>query len=87
MLYRNLFTIGLVLSVFLFPWWLTAIMAISGLMLFNAYLEGIFPFIFFDLAYGLALPGWPDWSFMLTVGALVILVVVEYFKKHIIVYN
>ncbi|MFZ2038830.1 MAG: hypothetical protein WAV11_02745 [Minisyncoccia bacterium] len=41
----------LFLSVFLAPWWLTVILAIIGLFLFDNYLEAVIAVIFLDVLY------------------------------------
>lgn len=74
-------TLILVVSAVLFPWWLTAVLSFSGLFLFKKYIEAVLIMIFLDVLYG-----FPEVPYFTIVG-LIVFVVIEIFKKSLLVYN
>lgn len=70
---RTFFTIALVASALLLPWWTTAIVLVCACFLCDRYFEAIAIGVLADALYGSAI-GWHGFSYMGTAFALAALV-------------
>ena len=87
MLYRNIFTVSFLILIFFLPWWLITLAILLGFILFDFYLEGSGLIFLIDLLYSPPLAGFFTVQFLLTIISLILLLIIEYSKRNLIVYN
>ena len=87
MIYRVIFILISFLVLLFLPWWLVLILMAGGLIIFPFYFEAIILLIFFDLIYAFPQSGWFTFQFFFTVMGLLFLVVIEYLRDRLVVYN
>ncbi len=87
MFYRNLFTLIIIAAAFIVPWWLVLIVCLIGFMRFDFYLEGVAVAGLFDLLYAFPSETFFSFQFLFALLACLSLLVVEYAKHYLILYN
>ncbi|MBI2099947.1 MAG: hypothetical protein HYT48_01240 [Candidatus Vogelbacteria bacterium] len=70
----------LLASVFYLPWWLSAILTVGGVMMFDQFYEVALAALLFDLLYGLS-PGLP-----LTLLSVVLVFSITALKKNLLIF-
>ena len=84
---RVLYDIFLVLSVFLLPWWTTAVFAILGFFLFKDFYEFLFIFAFMYVVYGYKGSRVFTSPFYFSLFFIVLFFVLSFIRKQIIFYR
>jgi len=83
---RLFLNLCLLVSVFLFPWWLSV--AFMGLLLITARAyEIIFWGFIIDLLYGASIPRFMNVPFVFTLGSAALFCLVEYIKPRLVFYQ
>lgn len=72
------------ISVFLFPWWLSASFGVVLAFRFNKFFELVFGGLFFDIFYGTG--GIHPGAYHFTIGALLLLGLIEFLKTRLRLY-
>jgi len=87
MLNRVLFGIVLIISAFVFQWWISIILAILGLFYFNNLYEVIFVGIILDSLYGSGsnVIFFEDFNFLFTIVLLITFIFIEKFKTKLLI--
>lgn len=78
---RVLAVIVLLLSVLLAPFWLSVILGILGMFYFKVFWEAAVFGLLIDLAYGTSLDRYEGFTFVVFVGAVVLLLIIETLKR------
>lgn len=87
-LYRFGYTVALLLSAFIFPYWATVTLALVGIVIFTSYAESILPLLLIDLVYGIPGRGVFGYQFGATAVLLLFFCAFEYgIKPHITYYD
>lgn len=89
---RVLFSFILLFVLILFPWWFFFLVGVGGIFIFRNYFEFVFIAFLFDLLYG---PGSTlllseknlAFSFVLSLTAIFVILILEKFKKNLVIYN
>lgn len=76
--------IGILLSVFMLPWWFVLILVCAGLFYFENFYEILFIGLFFDILYHSAHTVFGLYGF--TLIACILFLIVKQIKKRLIVY-
>jgi hypothetical protein len=70
----------LLLSIFLFPFWLTFTLSIVFLIVFDNYIEGIVAGLIMDLTYGVRLPRYHEYAFVASTSNALLYALVLFLK-------
>lgn len=87
MLYRILTSIFLFISIFFLPFWVSVILGVISIFYFNFFVEIVFIFLIMDLFYGIPEIKFGNIPFVASMSALLVLLLLEYFKKGLKFYN
>jgi len=80
--YRILSDVVLAISIWLAPWWVTAVVGIVGVGAFNMYVEIVVAALVIDAMY--SVPTGPIYShFMLTYASIIVLVITQLFEPYL----
>lgn len=85
MLGRIACTILLVISVFLFPWWVTLLFLVASLFYFSRFYEAIGLGLLMDSVYATGSVA-TFFPYMLTCSTIVLIVCVQYIRARLIMY-
>ncbi|HWA31847.1 MAG TPA: hypothetical protein VG694_00095 [Candidatus Paceibacterota bacterium] len=80
---RVVFSVLLLVSAVLWPLWLTAILAILGIIYFPMYIEAIFALLMSDLLFGAPESKFLGGTFVSSLSVVVALILVEFLKKKL----
>ncbi len=80
---RIILDILLFLSIFILPFWLTVILAIACLFLFDSFYEIIPVFLFIDLLYGASEDRYFGFTVVSLLAALLLVVITNSIKKKL----
>ena len=81
---RIIFNVILLLSCLFTPWWFVALVMVIGMIIFEAYVEGIFGAVFTDI-----LLGGSNWSiffginFLISIGAILFYIFAFYLRRRL----
>ena len=81
--FRILASIILLLSVLFMPFWLTAILALAGMIYFRYFVEAVGLLLLSDMLYGLPVNKFFDIVFVSFIFGIVTLFIVEFVKKKL----
>lgn len=84
---RVLYDLAIFLSIFLLPWWVTAILCLIGIFLFKNFYEFIFAFMLTYSVYGIGQSGVLSSKLYLPVILTIIYTILFIFKNQIIFYQ
>lgn len=87
MLKRIILDIVLILSVFILPWWVTAIVALAGMFMFAGYYEFLVVAVMMHSLYGIHGTGFAASAAFFYVTALFIFVAIQLLRNNIIFYQ
>ena len=87
MLNRILFGIILIISAFIFQWWISILLSLVGLFYFNNLFEVLIVGIIIDSLYGQGpqIPIFESFQFIFTLGLLVALILISKFKTKLLI--
>jgi len=87
MLNRILFGITLIISAFIFQWWISLLLSLIGLFYFKNLFEVLVVGIIIDSLYGkgLQIPIFESFQFIFTLGLLVALILISKFKTKLLI--
>ncbi|HEY4486918.1 MAG TPA: hypothetical protein VJB70_04270 [Candidatus Paceibacterota bacterium] len=74
-------------SLLFLPWWVTALCGIVFLFFITSFYEIIFWGFLGDVLYGTQITSLYNFSYLMTVGALVLFVLMQYAKKEMRLYE
>lgn len=81
-------TILLLFFIIFLPWWVNLIFLVGAIMFFPWYYEGVFVALLYELLYGLNNSNsWTGSVLWLTLGVLIFIPIVEWFKKRLYVFH
>ena len=83
LIYRILFTAFILVSALFWPFWISLILLIAGMGIFNIYIEGVVIFLLIDLLYGAEVAKFGNFTFMMFSISVLMLILVEFLKKKI----
>lgn len=78
---RVVFTLAILLNVFVSPWWVTAAWCLAGIILFPLYLEAVIFVALLDSVF--ALGGLPDLTAVFIIGVVLVNVVLYYTNIYV----
>jgi len=84
---RVIFDIILFISVFIFPWWISAILLLGGIFLFNKFYEFIIASVIIFALYSVPGVRWISSPVIFSLFIIIFYIMVEYFKNRIILYK
>ncbi len=84
---RVIYSIILLFSVLFLPFWVSIILAFVGIVRFPLYLEATILFLISDLLYGAKEIHLHNIYFVSLIGTLVLLILIETFKKKLKFYK
>jgi len=87
MIFRILAVIILLWSALFMPFWLTAILAIAGMIYFNYFAEAVAIFLLSDLLYGAREGKFFGIVIISFLAATIAMVLIEFIKKKLKFYN
>lgn len=87
LMYRVLLTVGLLISVVVFPVWLSVILALIGVVFFKNFYEIIVAAFAHDFLFGTAEHQIFGVFFFATILSLIVLIITEALKKYFIFYR
>ena len=83
---RILVDIALFLATFFFPWWVGVILVILAMMCIDFFVEIIFVGAVFDILYGAPLPVLANFSYVFTLGGVIVFAIFSAFKRRMVFY-
>jgi len=83
MLPRIFAVIILIISVFFLPFWISAILALAGMIYFSYFIEAVVLFLISDLLYGTSEAKFFGATFVAFIAAAICIVLIELFKKRL----
>jgi len=84
MVKRIVATLLLLISFFIFPYWITLSLSVAFLFVFKNYWEVILVFLFADLVYSIPQPRFWNFEYSLTVFAVILYFVVFILRKNLL---
>ena len=75
--------IGLLLGAWFLPWWLVVAFMVGAILFYEDFFEAIVITLYFDLVYGSGLAGLNGY-FLPTISCLVFILLVEAFRKYLL---
>lgn len=84
---RVFYDVTVFLSIFLLPWWVTAILCLIGIFLFKNFYEFIFAFMLTYSVYGVGQSGFLSSKLYLPAILIVTYTILFIFKNQIIFYK
>lgn len=79
---RIIVSVILLLSATYMPFWLTAIIALGGIVYFRYYIEAIIIMFLVDLLFGAEVKMFHGFHFAASISALIILLIAEYIRER-----
>lgn len=86
MIKRVIFGIFLIISAFIFPWWVSAILAVIGLFYFENLYEVIFVGIIIDSLYG-GIIEFFGFDFIFTAMSIILFFIMSKIKQNLLIGN
>ena len=83
MLLRILASLLLLISVLFWPFWISIILALAGMIYFNVFLEAVVLFLLSDVLFGIKETSWGGMMFVSFVVSAIVLVIIEVTKKKL----
>ncbi|MDD5721337.1 MAG: hypothetical protein PHT16_02740 [Candidatus Pacebacteria bacterium] len=83
MLLRVLAFFLLLLSILFMPWWVSAILALGGMIYFNKFFEAAVLFLLSDLLFGAKEAKFNNMIFVSFIMTVIIFIIVEIMKKKL----
>ena len=87
MLFRILFDITLLIGLFVFPWWLSALVVLFGLFYFPYFYEAIGAGVVLDGLYAQPVGTFGGFQLVFTLGAVLSVIIVAFLKTKIRLYE
>ena len=87
MLLRMIAICILLFSVLFMPFWVTAILAIAGMVYFRYFTEAVFLLLLSDLLYGIAEEKFWGITFISFILGIVVMLLIEFVKRKTRFYN
>jgi hypothetical protein len=87
MMLRIFIDIILILSIFYFPWWVTALFALSGIFIFKNFYESIIAGFLIDALYGTKTSEFAGVWFVFTASFFLLYILSTRLKKNIRIYE
>ena len=84
---RILASILLLFSILFMPFWISIILAFAGMVYFSIFWEAIILFLLSDLLYGVKEAKFHGAIFVYFVISIIVLIIIEFLKKKIRVYQ
>lgn len=84
---RVIFDIILILSVFIMPWWVSALLALGGIFVFKQFYEFIIAGIIMYSLYAIPEGNRMSSPFWFSLSISLIYIIVQFSKRHIILYK
>ena len=73
----------LLISVLFWPFWISIILALAGMIYFNVFLEAVVLFLLSDVLFGIKETSWGGMMFVSFVVSAIVLVIIEVTKKKL----
>ncbi|MFA6257461.1 MAG: hypothetical protein WC671_00415 [Candidatus Paceibacterota bacterium] len=83
MVYRILASVLLLFSILFMPLWVSAILALGGMVYFNIFWEAVPLFLLSDLLYGVKEIKFNNIIFISFIASIIILIIIEIIKKKL----
>ena len=83
MIVRILASLVLLISVLFWPFWISIILALAGMIYFSFFWESVVLFLLSDLLFGASEAKFFNILFISTIISLIVLIVIELLKKKI----
>jgi hypothetical protein len=79
--------VALLLCILFLPWWVSALVAIAGLLYLRNFSELVVLSLFYDVLYGPVVHAYTGTYFFVTSVAIVALLLSSFLKRYFIFYN
>jgi hypothetical protein len=77
----------LILSVFIFPWWVSGLLGLCALFYFHTFYEIVVLGLIIDSLYNAKVPHFLEFQFVVTIASILVLCISLYIKERIRFYQ